>query len=120
MAEQPPVVLTIAGFDPSSGAGVTADVKTIAAHACYGVACITAMTVQSTAGVKRVEPTDPVLVAERLDPFRGEVGEGAGAFRVALSFHLPHKPFARISRLRALICSRCSRSHLRVFSRPPL
>jgi len=64
MAEQPPVVLTIAGFDPSSGAGVTADVKTIAAHACYGVACITAMTVQSTAGVKRVEPTDPVLVAE--------------------------------------------------------
>src|SRR5471030_2085603 len=44
----PPVVLTIAGFDPSSGAGVTADVKTIAAHGCYGVGCITALTVQST------------------------------------------------------------------------
>ena len=52
MAEKPPVVLTIAGFDPSSGAGVTADVKTIAAHGCYGVACITALTVQSTAGVR--------------------------------------------------------------------
>ncbi len=55
MTETPPVVLTIAGFDPSSGAGVTADIKTIAAHGCYGVACLTALTVQSTSGVKRVE-----------------------------------------------------------------
>jgi hydroxymethylpyrimidine/phosphomethylpyrimidine kinase len=66
MAEKTPVVLTIAGFDPSSGAGITADIKTIAAHACYGVACITAMTVQSTAGVKRVEPCDPALVTDTL------------------------------------------------------
>ena len=67
MAEKPPVVLTIAGFDPSSGAGVTADIKTIAAHACYGVACITAMTVQSTAAVRRVEAIDPTLVSETLE-----------------------------------------------------
>jgi hydroxymethylpyrimidine/phosphomethylpyrimidine kinase len=67
MPEKPPVVLTIAGFDPSSGAGVTADIKTIAAHACYGVACITAMTVQSTAGVKRVEPADPTLITDTLE-----------------------------------------------------
>ena len=67
MAEKPPVVLTIAGFDPSSGAGVTADIKTIAAHGCYGVACITAMTVQSTSGVRRVEPVDPVLITETLE-----------------------------------------------------
>ena len=66
MAQSPPVVLTIAGFDPSSGAGVTADVKTIAAHGCYGVACITALTVQSTAGVKRVEAVSPELIAETL------------------------------------------------------
>jgi len=66
MAEKPPVVLTIAGFDPSSGAGVTADIKTIAAHGCYGVSCITAMTVQSTAGVKRVEAVDPALVTDTL------------------------------------------------------
>ena len=66
MAEPPPVVLTIAGFDPSSGAGVTADIKTIAAHGCYGVACITALTVQSTAGVKRVHPVDCELVTETL------------------------------------------------------
>jgi hydroxymethylpyrimidine/phosphomethylpyrimidine kinase len=73
MAEKPPVVLTIAGFDPSSGAGVTADIKTIAAHACYGVACITAMTVQSTAGVRRVEPVDPDLVAETMEELAEDV-----------------------------------------------
>ena len=66
MAEKPPVVLTIAGFDPSSGAGVTADIKTIAAHSCYGVACVTALTVQSTSGVKRVSAVDPALVTETL------------------------------------------------------
>jgi hydroxymethylpyrimidine/phosphomethylpyrimidine kinase len=67
MAEKPPVVLTIAGFDPSSGAGITADIKTIAAHSCYGVSCITAMTVQSTSGVKRVDPADPTLVTDTLE-----------------------------------------------------
>lgn len=66
MSETPPVVLTIAGFDPSSGAGVTADIKTIAAHGCYGVACITALTIQSTAGVSRVYPVDPELVTDTL------------------------------------------------------
>ena len=67
MPEKPPIVLTIAGFDPSSGAGITADIKTIAAHSCYGVACITAMTVQSTRGVKRLEVVDPAIVTETLE-----------------------------------------------------
>jgi hydroxymethylpyrimidine/phosphomethylpyrimidine kinase len=62
----PPVVLTIAGFDPSSGAGITADIKTIAAHECYGVACPTALTVQSTQGVRRVEPVDVKVIADTL------------------------------------------------------
>jgi hydroxymethylpyrimidine/phosphomethylpyrimidine kinase len=73
MAEKPPVVLTIAGFDPSSGAGVTADIKTIAAHGCYGVASITAMTVQSTAGVRRVEPVDPGLLTDTLEELASDV-----------------------------------------------
>ena len=73
MAERPPVVLTIAGFDPSSGAGVTADIKTIAAHGCYGVACITAMTVQSTAGVRRVEAVDPSLITETLQELAADM-----------------------------------------------
>jgi hydroxymethylpyrimidine/phosphomethylpyrimidine kinase len=73
MADQPPVVLTIAGFDPSSGAGVTADIKTIAAHGCYGVACVTAMTVQSTAGVRRVEAVDPALVTDTLQELASDI-----------------------------------------------
>ena len=66
MPQTPPVVLTIAGFDPSSGAGITADIKTIAAHGCYGVACITAMTVQSTQGVSRVEALPARLIGDTL------------------------------------------------------
>jgi hydroxymethylpyrimidine/phosphomethylpyrimidine kinase len=73
MAEKPPVVLTIAGFDPSSGAGITADIKTIAAHGCYGLACITAMTVQSTSGVRRVEAVDPVLVIDTLEELAEDI-----------------------------------------------
>jgi hydroxymethylpyrimidine/phosphomethylpyrimidine kinase len=67
MPARPPVVLTIAGFDPSSGAGITADIKTIAAHNCFGIACITALTVQSTQGVQRVECIDRKIIAETLD-----------------------------------------------------
>jgi hydroxymethylpyrimidine/phosphomethylpyrimidine kinase len=73
MALSPPVVLSIAGFDPSSGAGVTGDVKTIAAHGCYGVGCITALTVQSTAGVRRVEVVDPELVRDTLEELRSDL-----------------------------------------------
>jgi hydroxymethylpyrimidine/phosphomethylpyrimidine kinase len=73
MPDKPPVVLTIAGFDPCSGAGVTADIKTIAAHSCYGVACITAMTVQSTSGVKRVEPVDPALITDTLEELAADL-----------------------------------------------
>ena len=73
MAETPPVVLTIAGFDPSSGAGVTADIKTIAAHGCYGVACVTAITVQSTGGVRRVESIDPGLVTQTLEELAADI-----------------------------------------------
>jgi hydroxymethylpyrimidine/phosphomethylpyrimidine kinase len=62
-----PVALTIAGFDPGSGAGITADLKTFAAHGVYGVACISALTVQSTQGVKAVVPVEPTLVRQTLD-----------------------------------------------------
>src|ERR1700722_2291878 len=77
MAEKPPIVLTIAGFDPSSGAGITADIKTIAAHGCYGVSCITALTVQSTQGVRRVEAVDPTLITETLEALVADLEIGA-------------------------------------------
>lgn len=68
-----PVVLTIAGFDPSSGAGITADIKTIAAHGCYGVSCITALTVQSTQGVTEVEGVKPAWVTATLEELVSDV-----------------------------------------------
>ncbi|HEX7424110.1 MAG TPA: bifunctional hydroxymethylpyrimidine kinase/phosphomethylpyrimidine kinase [Terriglobales bacterium] len=77
MAVTPPVVLTIAGFDPSSGAGITADIKTIAAHACYGVSCITALTIQSTQGVRRVEGVDTRIIAETLQELVLDLSVGA-------------------------------------------
>jgi hydroxymethylpyrimidine/phosphomethylpyrimidine kinase len=64
---QLPVVLSIAGHDPSSGAGITADIKTIGAHGCYGVTCITALTVQSTLGVTRVDPVEGRIITEALE-----------------------------------------------------
>lgn len=62
-----PVVLTVAGFDPSSGAGVTADLKVFWNHGLYGVSAITALTVQSTQGVRGVEPVSGRLLRQTLD-----------------------------------------------------
>jgi hydroxymethylpyrimidine/phosphomethylpyrimidine kinase len=73
MSQTAPVVLTIAGFDPSSGAGVTADIKTVAAHGCYGIAAVTAMTVQSTSGVKRVSPVDPKQLVDTLKELTADI-----------------------------------------------
>lgn len=70
---QLPVVLSIAGHDPSSGAGITADIKTIAAHGCYGVTCVTALTVQSTRGVKRFDPVESRIITEVLEQLMGDV-----------------------------------------------
>ena len=71
MNHAPPILLTIAGFDPSCGAGVAADLKTFAAHNCYGVAAITALTVQSTQGVKSVHPTPAAQLRAQLDELAG-------------------------------------------------
>src|ERR1700732_2639240 len=77
MAPTPPIVMTIAGFDPSSGAGITADIKTIAAHECYGVCCITALTVQSTQGVRGVEGVDPKIIRETLEELVSDLAVSA-------------------------------------------
>src|ERR1039458_7824755 len=63
---QPSVILSIAGYDPISGAGITADIKTAAAQNCYAVTCITALTVQSTQGGFGIQPVSPELVARTL------------------------------------------------------
>jgi hydroxymethylpyrimidine/phosphomethylpyrimidine kinase len=63
----PPILLTIAGFDPCCGAGVGADLKTFAAHNCYGVAAVAALTVQSTQGVRDVHPTPSAILRAQLE-----------------------------------------------------
>src|SRR5499433_78142 len=62
-----PILLTIAGFDPSCGAGIGADLKTFAAHGCYGIAAITSLTVQNTQGVEAVHNTPTAELRAQLE-----------------------------------------------------
>ncbi len=61
-----PVALTIAGSDPSGGAGLQADLKTFHRFGVYGEAVVTLITVQNTQGVRRVEVMSPELVTEQI------------------------------------------------------
>ena len=63
---RPVTVLTIAGLDPSGGAGVVADLRAIQHGGGYGLAVTTASTVQGDAGVRRWLATEPALLAEQL------------------------------------------------------
>lgn len=63
----PPILLSISGFDPSCGAGTAADLKTFAAHGCYGIAAITALTVQNTQGVEDVHIIPQATLRAQLD-----------------------------------------------------
>ena len=62
----PPIALTIAGSDPSGGAGIQADLKTFHQFGVYGQAVITLLTVQNTVRVSRVEVMEPAFVMEQL------------------------------------------------------
>lgn len=66
MSEAPPIVLTVAGSDPSGGAGLQADLKTIHRHGGYGAAVPTLITVQNSLGVKSVELLSPELLRAQL------------------------------------------------------
>jgi hydroxymethylpyrimidine/phosphomethylpyrimidine kinase len=61
------VALTIAGSDPSGGAGLQADLKTFQAFGVYGTSVVTVVTVQNTVWSSRVEALDAALVGEQLD-----------------------------------------------------
>ena len=60
------VVLSIAGSDPSGGAGIQQDLKVITAHGCYGATVITALTSQNTLGVQASMPVPKAVVASQL------------------------------------------------------
>jgi hydroxymethylpyrimidine/phosphomethylpyrimidine kinase len=67
MPSKIPKLLSIAGSDPSGGAGLQADLKTFSAFACYGMAVVTALTVQNTRGVSSVHPIAPEIVTAQMD-----------------------------------------------------
>lgn len=90
-------ILSIAGLDPAGGAGLLADLKTIAAHGHHGVAVLTAATAQNTAGVKSFYPLTPEAVVAQLDALHedmviagvktGMLGTGVIAEAIAGWFH---------------------------------
>jgi hydroxymethylpyrimidine kinase/phosphomethylpyrimidine kinase len=63
-----PVVLTIAGVDPSGGAGIVADIKTIAALGCFPAAAITSITFQNTTGVFGAEHQTAATLRSQVEP----------------------------------------------------
>jgi len=109
----PPILLTIAGFDPSCGAGTVADLKTFAAHGCYGVAAITSLTVQNTQGVETVHHTPSAELRAQLESLAndceiaavkiGMLGNRANAVAVAEFLdahkfaHVVHDPVMKSS-----------------------
>ncbi len=62
-----PIVLTIAGSDSCAGAGIQADLKTIAAHRCYGASVITAVTAQNTTGIKGIVQMPAQSIKEQFE-----------------------------------------------------
>lgn len=97
-----PVALTIAGSDPSGGAGLQADLKTFHQFGVFGAAVVTLVTVQNTRGLQRVEVLAADLVAEQLQTVIGDIPPHAaktgalgnravveGVAEIAKNFHFP-------------------------------
>jgi hydroxymethylpyrimidine/phosphomethylpyrimidine kinase len=84
-AEAPPAgeprrycrVLAIAGSDSGGGAGIQADLKTIAALGGYGMSAITALTAQNTVAVTAIHPVPAPFVGEQIDAVLGDIGADA-------------------------------------------
>lgn len=70
-------VLVIAGFDPSGGAGVLADVKAVAAMGCYGAAAVTSLTFQNTKGVFGAAHQSAETLTAQLAPIFDDLGVDA-------------------------------------------
>lgn len=74
---QPPIVLIIAGNDPSGGAGVTADTQAVSALGCHPAPVISALTVQDSLNAYRVSTVEPDLVAQQAATVLDDVPVGA-------------------------------------------
>lgn len=98
--EPPPIALTIAGSDPSGGAGIQADLKTFHAFGVYGTAVITSLTVQNTCGVRERSDVPPHLVVAQLAAVQDDLAVAAAKTGLlptveqieALAAHLALRP----------------------------
>jgi hydroxymethylpyrimidine/phosphomethylpyrimidine kinase len=70
-------ILSIAGSDSGGGAGIQADLKTIAALGCFGMTAITAITAQNTVGVTGIEAISPAMLAAQIDAVVSDMGVDA-------------------------------------------
>jgi hydroxymethylpyrimidine/phosphomethylpyrimidine kinase len=82
MTEPFPLVMTFAATDPSGGAGLQADLLTIASMGCHPLSVVTAVTVQDTSGVDDVLPIDPEWVADQARAMLEDVP--VAAFKIGL------------------------------------
>src|SRR5438105_2220062 len=78
----PPMVLTFAASDPTGGAGVQADLLTLAALGCHPLSVVTALTVQDTRGVEALEPVAADLVSRQAEALLAE--SEIAAFKVGV------------------------------------
>jgi hydroxymethylpyrimidine/phosphomethylpyrimidine kinase len=72
-ANRIPNALTIAGVDPSGGAGILADVKAISANGAYACAVVAALTAQNTTGVAGIVPVSPEFIRQQIDTLFADV-----------------------------------------------
>jgi len=77
----PPLVMVFAASDPTGGAGIQADIMTLSGMGCHALTVITALTVQDTAGVEAVLPTDAEFVDEQARALLEDMPEAPGLNR---------------------------------------
>ena len=95
-----PNVLTIAGSDPSGGAGIQADLKTFSAQGSYGSSVITALTAQNTRGVSGVHPVPAEFITAQLETLLDDVRIDAVKIGMVASLDVAEVIRAALSRRR--------------------
>ena len=94
-----PRILTIAGSDPSGGAGLQADIKTVTMLGGYAMSAVTAITVQNTLGVTGVEVLSPDLVMAQVDACLSDIGADAVKIGMLGSAEVAHRVADRLEGL---------------------